>query len=266
MLYIVATPIGNLGDMSARAIEVLRNVEYILCEDTRTSLPLLQHYDISKKLISYHKYNEAERCENIARDIECGKDVALISDAGMPGISDPGAVIVRYLRDRHLPYTVIPGASALINAFVLSGYDAPFTFVGFLPEKAKAVRDLLATLKESSYPTIYYVSPHSIAEFFATMYAAFGDREVCVVRELTKKFEEVVFTTLSTGYNGVVKGEFVIVVRGRNVDEANKVTDEMIVSELNALIGKGCSKKDASSIVAEKYRLKKNYVYNLSIK
>ena len=266
MLYVVATPIGNLADMSHRAIEVLKNCEYILCEDTRTSLVLLKHYNIEKKLVSYHKFNEASKCDSIAKDISEGKDVALISDAGMPGISDPGAVIIRYLKQKGLPYTVVPGASALINAFVLSGYDAPFTFVGFLPEKNKAKKDLLSSLASSQYPSIYYVSPHSITEFFDDVITAFGDREVCVVRELTKKFEEVTFTTLQDGYNGTVKGEFVIVVKGCNVEVADNITDERLIEEMQALIDSGKSKKDASKLIAEKYNLKKNYVYNLSIK
>ncbi len=266
MLYIVATPIGNLKDMSSRAIEVLQSADYILCEDTRTSLTLLKHYNIEINLVSYHKFNESSKCDSITSDIMAGKDIALISDAGMPGISDPGAVIIRHLKKNGLPYTVIPGPSALINAFVLSGYDAPFTFVGFLPEKNKARRDMVLSISSSPYPSIYYVSPHSIEEFFHEMYQIMGDREVCVVRELTKKFEEVKFTTLSEGYTGTVKGEFVVVVSGNSGCETETVSEEDICSEMSELVAKGMSKKDASKTLAEKYNLKKNYVYNLSIK
>ena len=265
MLYIVATPIGNLKDISLRAIEVLKNVEYILCEDTRTSLTFLNAYDIKKKLVSYHKFNETSKCESIAKDIENGKDIALISDAGMPGISDPGAVIVRYLKERKLPYTVIPGASALINAFVLSGYEAPFTFVGFLPEKNKDRKDLLNKLKNSEFPTIYYVSPHSINEFFDNMYNEFGNRNTCIVRELTKKFEEVSFSTLKEGYQGVVKGEFVCIIEGAK-KEGLDVCEEDIIKELDSIIKTGKTNKEAIKEICDKYNLKKNYVYSLSIK
>ncbi|MBE5735238.1 MAG: 16S rRNA (cytidine(1402)-2'-O)-methyltransferase [Clostridiales bacterium] len=265
MFYIVATPIGNLSDMSSRAIDTLRECDYILCEDTRTSMTLLKHYDISNKLVSYHKFNEASKCDSIAQDLMNGKNIALISDAGMPGISDPGAVVVRYLRDRHIPYTVVPGPSALINAFVLSGYDAPFTFVGFLPEKNRAKRELLNRLATLPYPSIFYVSPHSIEEFFQDVYEVYGNRDVCVVRELTKKFEQVEFTDLATGYTGAVKGEFVVVVQGKE-DDNIEIDKDTIVAELEKLVDSGVSKKDASKVLAEKYNIKKNYVYNLSIK
>lgn len=265
MLYIVATPIGNLKDISHRAVEVLQRCDYILCEDTRTSLTFLNAYNIDKKLVSYHKFNEASKCKSIADDIRQGRDVALISDAGMPGISDPGAVIIRYLKAEGLPYTVIPGPSALINAFVLSGYDAPFTFVGFLPDKKKERNELLTTLAQSLWPSIYYVSPHSIHEFFGNMYEVFGDREVCVVRELTKKFEEVSFTTLAEGYHGIVKGEFVCVVKGGDITN-QVVDDQMIVDEFKQLVDNGLTNKDAIKEICDKHRLKKNYVYNLSLK
>lgn len=265
MLYVVATPIGNLKDISLRAIEVLNNCEYILCEDTRTSMTLLNHYDIKKKLVSYHKFNEASKCESVANDIQQGKDIALISDAGMPGISDPGAVIIRYLIKQNLPYTVIPGASALINAFVLSGYDAPFTFVGFLPEKSKEKKELFSKLKSSSFPMIFYVSPHSIHDFFGVLSQELGKRDVCVVRELTKKFEEVTFTSTTDGYNGVVKGEFVCIVKGLEVEQ-NELTEDEIMDKLNDLIAKGKTNKEAVAIVSDMYGLKKNKVYDISIK
>ena len=265
MLYVVATPIGNLKDISFRAIEVLSNCDYILCEDTRTSSVLLNNYEIKKKLVSYHKFNEASKCESIAQDLRQGKDVALISDAGMPGISDPGAVIIRYLINANLPYTVVPGASALINAFVLSGYEAPFTFVGFLPEKSKDKKLLLNKLATSQFPMVFYVSPHSIQVFFEDIKNAFGDRQVCVVRELTKKFEEVAFTNTSEGYNGVVKGEFVCIVKGRQ--EVNQeLSDEDILTKLNELISTGKTNKEAVAEIANIYGIKKNKVYDLSIK
>ena len=264
MLYIVATPIGNLGDMSARAIETLKNVEYILCEDTRTSKVLLDYYNIDKKLVSYHKYNEKEKCDSIVKDIMAGKDVGLISDAGTPAVSDPGNVVVRALIEHDLPMTVVPGASALINAFVLSGMAAPFTFVGFLPEKSKDRRELLNKLSTSPFTSIYYVSPHKIDEFFKDMYRAFGDRRVRVARELTKKFEEVVTCNLADGYTGVTKGEFVACVEGASMTES-EVTDDVIAAELANMVSSGKTKKEAVAELCTKYNLKKNYVYNISL-
>ena len=137
MLYIVATPIGNLGELTHRAEEILNNVDYIACEDTRTSKILLDHYNIHKTLVSYHKFNEMKSGNTIIEDLKKGKDIALISDAGMPGISDPGNILVNLCRENGISYTVVSGASALINAFVLSGYETPFTFVGFLPDDKK---------------------------------------------------------------------------------------------------------------------------------
>ncbi len=261
MLYIVATPIGNLKDVTYRAIEVLQNCDYIACEDTRTSLTFLQNYGIDKKLVSYHKFNESSRCSAIAEDVRSGKDVAIISDAGMPGISDPGNVVVKYFIENNLPYTVIPGPSALINAFVLSGMDAPFTFVGFLPDKKKDANIILNNIKDIPYTTIFYVSPHSIQDFFDVVYKAFGDRRVCVVRELTKKFEEVSFTSLHDGYNGVVKGEFVVVVEGKK--ESLAVDEDVITEEIQSMLKQNSSTKDIAVLICDKYNLKKNYVYDL---
>ena len=265
MLYLVATPIGNLKDVTYRAIEILNSCDYILCEDTRTSQIFLQHYNINSRLVSYHKFNESSKCDSIVLDLKNGKNIALISDAGTPGISDPGAVIVRRLIEEGISYTVVPGACALIDSFVLSGFEAPFTFIGFLPEKNKDKIDLLNKIKKSTFSTIFYVSPHSINQFFIDLYECFGDRRVCVTRELTKKFAEVSFTTLSKGYLGNVKGEFVCIVEG-NKEDLDVLSDEEILKELHSLINAGVSSKDASKIVAERHKLKKNYIYNLMLK
>jgi len=264
MFYIVATPIGNLKDISIRAIETLKSCDYILCEDTRTSRVLLNNYEIDKPLVSYHKFNEKEKCDKIYNDLINGKDICLISDAGMPGISDPGAVIINYLKEKQYNnYTVIPGASALINAQVLSGFPAPFVFVGFLPEKTKDRKSILQKVADSTFTSVFYVSPHEIDKFFKTCLDSLGDREVCVAREITKKFEEVVFTTLKQGYTSVVKGEFVCVIKGKEQDVA--VSDDAIIAEFQILINTH-SNKDAVSIICEKYNLKKNYVYSLCVK
>ena len=187
MLYLVATPIGNLQEITYRAVEVLQGVDYIACEDTRTSRTLLEHYNINKKLVSYHKFNENKSAEGIMQDLKKGLNIAIISDAGMPGISDPGNVVVNQLIQEGIDYTVISGASAFTNAFVLSGYPAPFTFIGFLPDNNKKKQELLEGFNKVNSTLIFYCSPHSIVEDLKDMYKVLGNREICVVREISKK-------------------------------------------------------------------------------
>jgi len=261
MLYIVATPIGNLKEITYRAIEVLSSVDYILCEDTRTSKILLDNYEIKKPLKSYHKFNESKASEEIISDLKNGKDIALISDAGMPGISDPGNILVNIMIKENLEYTVVSGASALINAFVLSGYDTPFTFVGFLSDNNKKRKETLDVLTKTSSSIIFYCSPHSLGKDLIDMYNSFGDREICVVREISKKFEEVNFTNLKEGYNGTLKGEFVVIVEKSKEEKIERDLDK----DLATLLAMGITKTDASKILAKVHRLKKNDVYQAAI-
>ena len=263
MLYIVATPIGNLKEITYRAVEILNQVDYIACEDTRTSKVLLDHYGIKNKLVAYHKFNEKEESLKIVRDLEAGKDVALISDAGTPGISDPGNVLVNILKERRLEYTVVSGPSALINAFVLSGFPTPFTFVGFLPDKVGKQREMLLSFKNYDTTLIFYVSPHSFEENIKVMYEIFGDREFCVVREISKKFEEITFANLKETYTGTVKGEFVVLIKpsDKSVD-----IDKPIDQCIEDYIAQGLTKNDAIKLVAKERNLKKNEVYKYTIK
>lgn len=191
MLFFVPTPIGNLGDMTTRAVETLRGVDLIACEDTRHSLHLLRHLGISKPLISYHEHNEARRTVEIMELLAGGKNVALISDAGMPGISDPGHRLLRACQERSLGYTVLPGASALLTALIGSGFDAEqFYYGGFLPVKSGGrERDLRAAAKRAE-TTIFFESPHRILKTLAASVDVLGERVLCVARELTKTFEE----------------------------------------------------------------------------
>lgn len=257
MLYLVATPIGNLKEVTYRAIEILNSVEYIACEDTRTSKVFLDNYNINKPLKSYHKFNETKASLEIINDLKAGKDIALISDAGMPGISDPGNILVNLLKQENLPYTVISGASALINAFVLSGYETPFTFIGFLPENNSKRTELLDHFSETKSTLIFYCSPHSIEKDLSDLYEHLGDREICVVREISKKFEEVNFSYLKEGYNGTIKGEFVVLV---NKSKEQKQS-ESIDKDLQTLINMGLSKTEASKVIAKARNLKKSDVY-----
>ena len=260
MLYLVSTPIGNLKEITYRAIEVLNEVDYIACEDTRTSKVLLDNYNIHKPLVSYHKFNETKAGLQIIDDLTAGKNIAIISDAGTPGISDPGNIIVKMCQEQGLEYTVVSGPSALINAFVLSGYDTPFTFVGFLPENSSKKTECLEKLSKSGSVLVFYCSPHSIVEDIEFMYNILGDRDICVVREISKKFEEVSFSTLGEGYKGVLKGEFVVLV---NRGEDRQVVE--IDDKAKVLIEMGLPKTEVSKILAKLTGKKKDEIYKTLI-
>ena len=213
MLYFVATPIGNLNDFSLRAIETLKSVDEIACEDTRHSLTLLNHYGIKKPLFSYHKFNERESGEKIIDKLRQGKNIAVISDAGTPIISDPGNILTEMLIENDLDFTVIPGACALINALVLSGADASrFCFLGFLPEKKSDRETLLNKYKNLDMTTIFYSAPHDVIKDLNDIYAVFGDRRAVAVKEITKIHEKAEGFNLGSIPITEPKGEYVIVV------------------------------------------------------
>lgn len=191
MLFLVATPIGNLGDISLRAIETLKSVDLIACEDTRHSIHLLRHHGIVKPLVSYHEHNEARRTAELIEQLAAGKKVAIISDAGMPGISDPGHRLLRACIDRGVPYTVIPGASALLTALIGSGFCAEqFHYGGFLPVKSGGRERDLKAAADREITTVFFESPHRILKTLAACVEIMGSRQLCVARELTKTFEE----------------------------------------------------------------------------
>jgi 16S rRNA (cytidine1402-2'-O)-methyltransferase len=219
MLSLVATPIGNLGDITLRALETLKNADVIACEDTRHSLKLLQHYGIAKPLLSYHEHNEARRTAELIEEIAAGKHVAIISDAGLPGISDPGHRLLRACQERGLPYTIIPGPSAVLTGLVGSGFDAEaFYYGGFLPVKSGGrEREILAVAarKETS---VFFESPHRLLKTLEACAQHLPERQICVARELTKKFEEFrrgVPGELLAHYSAhPAKGEIVLVIAG----------------------------------------------------
>ena len=254
MLYIVGTPIGNLREITHYALEILNSVDYILCEDTRTSKILLNHYEIKKQLQSYHKFNEKSEVEKIINDLKLGKNIALISDAGMPCISDPGNILVNACIEENVEYTVISGPSALINAFILSGFQPPFTFIGFLPNKKSDAKKMLNEYKNYKTSLIFYIAPHDINNEINVIHSILGDRKACIVREISKKFEEKTFFNLKDNYQGVVKGEFVLIVEGCNEVSETNLT---ILEELNSLINSGVDKNDAIKQVAHNRNLKK---------
>lgn len=215
-LFIVATPIGNLADISQRALDVLRNVDRIACEDTRHTLKLLSHFGIQKPLTSYHDFNEEEKALALVSEIEGGADIALVSDAGTPTVSDPGYRLVRLCRVRGVQIISIPGANAAVTALAASGLPPDeFLFAGFLPSKRTGRRDKLEALRQLRCTLIFYEAPHRILEMLDDMQDILGDRETCVGRELTKVHEEFLFGKLSEVRPRVKElGEFVIVVAG----------------------------------------------------
>lgn len=230
-LYIIPTPIGNLEDMTYRAVRLLKEVDIVLAEDTRTSQVLLKHYGIERKLFSHHKYNEHQTVEFVASRIEAGESVALISDAGTPGISDPGFLLVRTCLERGLEVETLPGATAFVPALVQSGFPCDrFCFEGFLPQK-KGRKKRLAALADESRTMIFYESPFRVLKALGEFAEAFGaERKVSVSRELSKKFEQTVRGTISEVIAHFEahppKGEFVMIVEGASSRNSAPTDDE----------------------------------------
>ncbi|MBP5466355.1 MAG: 16S rRNA (cytidine(1402)-2'-O)-methyltransferase [Clostridia bacterium] len=264
MLYFVGTPIGNLKDMSFRAVEVLNSVDEIGCEDTRHSLPLLNHYGIKKPLFSYHKFNEKEVSEKITDKLKDGKNIAIITDAGMPVISDPGNVLVNVLIENGLEFTVIPGACAFVSALVLSGLSADkFCFLGFLPQKEGERKEFLEKYTNLDMTLIFYSAPHDLKKDVATLYSVFGERRAVTVKEITKLHETVNRFNLKDGVEEDQKGEFVILV-----DKGSEENPLLSLSEkehIEYYINGGMDKKDALKKVAKERNVSKSALYKYTI-
>lgn len=231
ILYLVPTPIGNLGDMTYRAVEILKNADLIAAEDTRTSRKLLNHYEIRNKLVSYHKFNESKKTKALLDLLEQGKNIALITDAGTPGISDPASILVKTAIGRNFIVTCLPGATALIPALAASGLDTEkFTFVGFLPTRKKQRTALLNSLKELPHTLILYESSQRIIDTLYELHIYFPDRRFVLARELSKLYETFYrgsFAELSQINELETRGEFVLLIEGGVKAE---VSDEKLVS------------------------------------
>lgn len=265
MVYFVSTPIGNLKDITLRALEVLREADVIFCEDTRHSIKLLNAYDIKKPLLSCHKFNEREAAQKIINAANEGKQVAIISDAGMPVVSDPGNTVCQSLKEAGVAYTVIPGANAALSALILSAFHAErFTFLGFLPEKSGEKRALLEQYKNVDSTLIFHVAPQDLDRDISAMAEVLGDRPACAVREITKLHEEAVNFTLSRGFSGERKGEFVIIVSGATATEnpLNALSErEHILHYING----GMDKKEAIKQAAKDRGVTKSEIYKFSL-
>ena len=266
-LTLVPTPIGNLEDITLRALRVLREADVIACEDTRTSSILLTHYDIHKPLTSFHVHNENDKLPFLLQKLREGMKVAVISDAGTPGISDPGWILLRRAVDEGLSVDVLPGASAVIPAVLMSGLSPqPFTFAGFPPEKHGERVKFFETFRDSSATLCFYVSPHKADRDIADMLQVFGDRDAALVREISKVYQEAIRGTLSEllgRVNEGVKGELVLVVDG-----VKEIANDSWKDNASAMLASGMSMKDIVSAVSENFSIPKNdvkkYIISLS--
>lgn len=266
-LYVVGTPIGNLGDMSPRAAEILETVDFIAAEDTRVTVKLLNHLGIKKPMVSYHEHNKASQHEKIADRIALGETCALVTDAGMPAISDPGEDLVRYCRERELPIESVPGPSALITALAISGMPSKrFCFEGFLSVEKKDREAHLESVKTDTHTLIFYEAPHKLSATLRDMLKYFGDRKIALVKELTKLHENCELTTLSQANekysDGSAKGEFVLIVEGAKIeDTAKEYTLDMAVEMAKDFVADGMSPTAAAKSAAGLTGFRRNEIY-----
>lgn len=264
MVYFVSTPIGNLGDITLRGIEVLKSVDIIACEDTRHSLPLLQKYDIKKPLVSYQKFNEEKVSEKLIEKLKEGKTVAVISDAGTPVLSDPGAVLINALINAGEPFTVVPGANALLPALMMSGLNsANFCFIGFLPEKKSECEKLLSAYKYVPASLIFYTAPHDVEKTTKTLFDAFGGRKAVAVKEITKMYESRAEFVLGEIPDIDLRGEFVIVVDGYYRTESFEGVSPL--EHVKLYVEEGLKKTEAIKRVAKERGISKSELYKTVI-
>ena len=265
-LYVVGTPIGNLEDMSVRAVKTLQEVDFIAAEDTRVTLKLLNHFEIKKPMVSYHEHNAREKGGEIITRLLSGQTCAIVTDAGMPCISDPGEDLVRLCAENGIDTVVIPGPSAAISALALSGLStSKFVFEGFLNPQKNARLERLEELKREKRTIIFYEAPHKLCDTLSAMYQVLGDRKITLARELTKIYEEVIRTTLSQAValfeEKAPKGEFVLVVEGM-VEEEQSLTFEQALELIQALVDKGEPLSKAAKDVARQTGFKKGELYS----
>lgn len=262
--YIVPTPIGNLGDITYRAVEVLNSVDLIACEDSRVTQKLLNHFNIKTKCVSYHKYNEKERVEEIVNFLSQGNKMALVSDAGTPLICDPGSVILQELRERGFRVTALPGANAVITFLSqISRQDESFTFIGFLPKKQNQIEQIVKKYEQQNL--VFYESPNRILETLGYIKNVRSEGRIAIGRELTKVFEEVIVDNVDNIIKkfekDLPKGEFVVMI----FQQEQNMDDAQIHKKIKQLQDKGFSAKDISTILSELYEINKNKIYKLAI-
>ena len=264
-LYVVGTPIGNLGDFSPRAVETLESVDFIAAEDTRVTLKLLNHFGIKKEMVSYFEYNKNERGDVIISRLANGETCAICTDAGMPAISDPGEDLVKLCHENNIDVESIPGPTAFATALAISGMNTrKFTFEGFLSANKKERREELEELANEKRTMVFYEAPHKLTQTLKDMYEVFGERDIALVKEITKVHENVVRTDLKTASTMFdeekPKGEFVVIVDGKKIEE-KEISFDKAVEEAKRLMADGMSTNAAAKEVAKITSFKKNDIY-----
>lgn len=263
-LYIVATPIGNLEDITLRAIRILKEVDLIAAEDTRHTLKLLNHLEFSKPLISYHRHNEDIKTELIIKKLKQGKTIALVSDAGTPGICDPGEEVIKKCIEEDIPIVPIPGACAMINALICSGLDTKeFEFIGFLPLNKKNRKEKLEEIKNATKTVILYEAPHKLDTTLKDIKQIIGNRKIVLAREITKIHEEYIRENIDTLIEKTkdLKGEIVLMIQGEQKKKENHVINFSVEEQYAFYKEKGLEKKDIIKQIAKDRKVSKNEIY-----
>lgn len=265
-LYVVGTPIGNLSDLSPRAVQTLADVDFIAAEDTRVTLKILNHFGIKKEAVSYYEHNKREKGELICARIAAGEDCAIVTDAGMPAISDPGRELVQQCHEKGIQVVSVPGPTAFATALAISGMDTGrFTFKGFLSVSKKSRFEHLDEIKDEKRTMVFYEAPHKLASTLADLYSALGNREIAIVREITKIHEEVIKTTLKDANelygDGHLKGEMVLIIEGKNQETEQEITLDDAVKKAAALIQSGMTMSRAAKEAAASSPFKKSDIY-----
>ena len=269
-LYVCPTPIGNLEDITLRTIRTLEEVDYIAAEDTRHTIKLLNHLNIKKPLISLHEHNEAFKSMELIELITSGHDVALVSDAGMPGISDPGEKLIKQCIESEVEVVTLPGPSAFITALVNSGLDTSrFTFIGFLDRNNKTRKETIEALKSRQETLIFYEAPHRIEKTISELFEILGDRKIVIARELTKKYEQYIRTSLrslSEDFSMLEhRGEMVIILEGAIEEVEPEINKEAVEKRIKELLLQDLSTKEVAKQIAIEYKIKKNDAYALAL-
>lgn len=266
-LYVIGTPIGNMEDITLRQLETFKKVDFICAEDTRVTLKLLSRYDIHKPLVSYHEHSGREVADRITERILNGENAGIVTDAGMPCISDPGENLVRICYEKNIDVKVVPGASAFVSALAISGLNTSrFTFEGFLSVTKKQRFEHLESLRDEKRTMIFYEAPHKLNSTLKDMLEYFGDRKISLCRELTKVYEEVLRMTISEAveYYSVKspKGEYVLVIEGRQNSESDSISIENALKQVENLVEAGEKPVNACKAIAKEYGLRKSDLYS----
>tara|TARA_X000000950_G_C13849090_1_gene633651 strand:- start:349 stop:1188 length:840 start_codon:yes stop_codon:yes gene_type:complete len=265
-LYIVSTPIGNLDDITLRALKVLKNSDIILCEDTRRSIKLLNHFKIKKKLISYHKFNEKKQLAGIIKYFKEGKILSLISDAGTPLLSDPGKFLVNKCLEEKIEITPVPGASSITSALSVSGFSDKFLFYGFLPKKENELEKVLTILSTNIYTQVFFVTAKKINFYIKAFKKFFSGRKIMIAKEITKIHETFIRQEIDElkSFNNSIKGELTVVISENNI-KSKIIDEEKIVNKIKKYL-KNYSLKDTVNLILETEKINKKKIYNLCLK